>query len=167
MAGTFTPDPSLGNVEQHRRLYEIARHYCEVNFDPDADLVGTPCANPPNKRHHGTGGSVSYAYGLLLTGDPADRALAQKILKQRRLLPRTQSRAARRAVPLAGTWRTSSRRTSIQPLSSARGSRAFSTSIGSIPVSIPLSGARWKTRSASQSRESCAAMSIQAIPISP
>ncbi|MCE0498242.1 MAG: hypothetical protein LV481_09895 [Methylacidiphilales bacterium] len=82
LGGTWTPDPSLGNVDQHRRLYEIARHYCEVNFDPDANLVGTPCANPPNKKHHGTGGSCAYAYTLLLTGDPADQALAQKILKR-------------------------------------------------------------------------------------
>ena len=77
---TWNPDLSLGNVDQHRRLYEIARHYCEVNFDPDANLVGTPSPNPPNKRHHGTGGSAAYAYGLLITGDPTDRALAQKIL---------------------------------------------------------------------------------------
>ena len=81
-AATYQPDPSLGNVDQHRRLYEIARHYGDVNFDPDANLVGTPSATPPNKRHHGTGGSCSYAYTLLLSGDPADRALAQKILKK-------------------------------------------------------------------------------------
>jgi hypothetical protein len=81
-AGTWTPDPSLGNVEQHRRLYEMGRQYCEQNFDPDANMVGAATATPPNKRHHGTGGSVSYAYTLLLTGEASDRALAQKILKR-------------------------------------------------------------------------------------
>jgi len=84
-AAPWNPDPSLGNPDQHRRLYEIARHYCEVNFDPDADLVGNSSPNPPNKRHHGTGASAAYAYGLLLTGDPADDALANKIL--RRVIP--------------------------------------------------------------------------------
>jgi len=78
----WTPDPSLGNPQLHHRLYEIARTYLETNFDPDANLVGTPCANPPNKRHHSTGASSGYAYTLLLTGDPADQALAQKILKK-------------------------------------------------------------------------------------
>jgi len=78
--GAFTPDPTLANPDQHRRLYDIARHYCEVNFDADANLVGTPSPNPPNKRHHGTGATAAYAYGLLLTGDAADRDLAVKIL---------------------------------------------------------------------------------------
>jgi hypothetical protein len=81
-AGTWNPDPSLGNVEQHQRLYEIGRKYCEQNFDADANLVGAATATPPNKRHHATGNSADYAFTLLLTGDPADRELAQKILRR-------------------------------------------------------------------------------------
>jgi len=82
LGATWNPDPSLGNVDQHRRLYEIGRHYLEVNFDPDANMVGVTTKNPPNKKGHGTGGSASYAYTLLLTGDPADRALAVKVLQR-------------------------------------------------------------------------------------
>jgi hypothetical protein len=80
VGGTWNPDPALGNVKQHKRLYEIGRHYLEVNFDADADLVGVASPTPPNKKHHATGSSAAYAYALLLTGDPADRALAAKIL---------------------------------------------------------------------------------------
>jgi hypothetical protein len=77
---TWNPDPSLGNVEQHRHLYEIARHYLEENFDADANLVGNATNTPPNRKHHGTGASAAYVYTLLLTGDATDRALALKIL---------------------------------------------------------------------------------------
>ena len=79
---TWTPDPSLGNPEQHQHLYDIARGYCETNFDPDANLVGVDTHHPPNKKSHATRESAYYAYGLLLTGDPADRARAQAILKR-------------------------------------------------------------------------------------
>jgi hypothetical protein len=82
LGGTWNPDPSLGNVDQHRRLYEMGRHYCEQNFDPGANMVGTPSATPPNRRHHSTETSISYALALLLTGDPTDRDLAQKIIKR-------------------------------------------------------------------------------------
>jgi len=82
LAGTWTPDPALGNSDQHQRLYEIARTYCDANFDPDANLVGTSSNNPPNKKSHSVRESLSYAYTLLLTGDPADLVLAQKILKR-------------------------------------------------------------------------------------
>ncbi len=81
MAGTWTPDPSLGNTDQRRHLYEMARAYCDTNFDPDANLVGVPTQNPPNKKSHSVRESFSYAYALLLTVDPADNAIAQKILK--------------------------------------------------------------------------------------
>jgi hypothetical protein len=81
-AATWNPDPSLGNVDQHRRLYEIARTFGDTNFDPDANLVGAHSKKPPNKKQHSTRESAYYAYGLLLTGDPADRARAQAILKR-------------------------------------------------------------------------------------
>ena len=37
--GDWTPDPSLGNVDQHHRLYEIGRKFGDANFDPDANLL--------------------------------------------------------------------------------------------------------------------------------
>jgi hypothetical protein len=79
---SWTPDPSLTNPDQHRRLYDIGRKYLQANFDPDANLVGTPSHHPPNKKQHGTRDSAAYAYALLLTGDPADRELAQAILRK-------------------------------------------------------------------------------------
>jgi hypothetical protein len=79
---TWNPDPSLGNPDQHRHLYDIARKYCETNFDPDANLVGVGSKHPPNKKSHSTRESAYYAYGLLLTGDADDRARAQAILKR-------------------------------------------------------------------------------------
>ena len=82
VAGTFTPDPSVGNVEQHRRLYELGRNSGDLNFDPNANLVGTHSKKPPNKKSHSTRESAYYAYALLLTGDPADLARAQAILKR-------------------------------------------------------------------------------------
>ncbi|MCE0497765.1 MAG: hypothetical protein LV481_07455 [Methylacidiphilales bacterium] len=82
LGGTWTPDPSLGNVDQHRHLYDIGRAYGDLNFDPDANLVGTHSKKPPNKKQHSTRESTYYAYALLLTGDPADRARAQAILKR-------------------------------------------------------------------------------------
>ncbi len=81
LGATWSPDPSLGNVDQHRRLYEIARHYADANFDPDANLMGTDTPHPPNKTRHAFRESTYYAYGLLFTGDPSDRARAQEILK--------------------------------------------------------------------------------------
>jgi hypothetical protein len=82
VGATWTPDPSLTNPELHVRLYEIGRKYLDANFDPDANLVGTPTRHPPNKKSHATRESAYYAYGLLLTGDPADRTRANAILKR-------------------------------------------------------------------------------------
>ena len=79
---TWTPDPSLGNADLRVHLYEIARRYCETNFDPDANLIGVGSKHPPNKKSHATRESAYYAYGLLLTGDPDDRTRAQAILKR-------------------------------------------------------------------------------------
>ena len=78
---TWIPDPSLTNPDRHRRLYEIARTYCDANFDPDANMVGVQSKNPPNKKSHSTRESAYYAYGLLLSGDLADRTRAQAILR--------------------------------------------------------------------------------------
>ena len=82
LGAQWTPDPSLGNVAQHSRLYDIGRNFGDTNFDPDANLVGTHTKSPPNKKSHSTRESTYYAYGLLLTGDPADRARAQSIVKR-------------------------------------------------------------------------------------
>src|SRR5580658_2549371 len=67
LGATWNPDPSLGNVDQHRHLYEIGRAYGDANFDPDANLVGVHSKNPPNKKTHSTRESTYYAYALLLT----------------------------------------------------------------------------------------------------
>jgi hypothetical protein len=82
LGGQWTPDPSLGNVAQHSRLYDIGRKFGDTNFDNDANLVGIHTKSPPNKKSHSTRESTYYAYGLLLTGDPHDRARAQSILKR-------------------------------------------------------------------------------------
>jgi hypothetical protein len=81
-AGPWTPDPALSNPDQHRLLYDIGRKYADANFDPDANLVGAQSHHPPNKKQHSTRESAYYAYGLLLTGDPADRDRAQAILRR-------------------------------------------------------------------------------------
>ncbi|HEY8965538.1 MAG TPA: hypothetical protein VIM58_03785 [Candidatus Methylacidiphilales bacterium] len=81
-AATWNPDPSLGNPATHRRLYEIAMNYLEQNYDPDAGLVGVPTRTPPNKKGHTVRESTYYAYGLLLTGDPEDRAKALPIVRK-------------------------------------------------------------------------------------
>ena len=78
----WTPDPSIQNPEQHKRLYDIGRKYLDANFDPDADLIGTNSKHPPNKKQHGTRESAYYAYALLLTGDKQEQDLAQLILKK-------------------------------------------------------------------------------------
>ena len=78
----WNPDPALGSPDRHRRLYDIGRNFGDTNFDPDANLVGTHTKRPPNKKSHSTRESAYYAYGLLLTGDPADRDRAQAILKR-------------------------------------------------------------------------------------
>ncbi len=80
-AAAWNPDPALGNPDTHRRLYEIGRKYLDENFDPDANLVGTPSHHPPNKKSHVVRESANYAYALLMTGDAEDRARAQPILR--------------------------------------------------------------------------------------
>lgn len=75
-AATWTPDPSLGNVAAHQRLYEIARAYCDAHFDPAVNLVHE------KPRDHLVRESAYYAFTLLLTGDTADRAKAQPIIKK-------------------------------------------------------------------------------------
>jgi hypothetical protein len=77
-AATWTPDPSLGNVDTHRRIYEIGRAWDDAHFDPATNLI----AGKP--KHHGAmvREAVYYAYTLLMTGDPDDRAKAQPIIKK-------------------------------------------------------------------------------------
>ncbi len=80
VAGTWNPDPSLGNVEAHRRLYDIGRAWGDARFDPAANLVNSKPPGP--KAHdHPIRESAYYAYTLLATGDPGDRARAQPIIK--------------------------------------------------------------------------------------
>ncbi len=81
-AAAWTPNPSLENPALHIRLYQIGRNYGDLNFDSDANLVGAHSKKPPNKKSHTTRESAYYAYGLLLTGDPTDRARAEAILRR-------------------------------------------------------------------------------------
>jgi hypothetical protein len=80
-AGTFTPDPALGNPDRRQHLYEIGRKYLDANFDPDANLVGAQTGNPPNKKKHSSVSSMAYVNTLLMTDDPDDRARAMAVLK--------------------------------------------------------------------------------------
>jgi hypothetical protein len=75
-AGDWTPDPSLGNPALHKRIYEIeiARGYCEQNFDPNADMVQLKPGD------HVVREAAYCVFAPLLTGDPADRDRAQKII---------------------------------------------------------------------------------------
>ena len=82
MGATWNPDPALGNPQQHRHLYDIARRYCDRNFDPQADLVGAFSHYPPNRKWHDVRESTYYVYGLMLTGDASDLARAQAILRR-------------------------------------------------------------------------------------
>ena len=77
-AGTWTPDTSLGNVKQHLRLYEIGRRAGDSHYD---DAVGLVEKDPGRHRNYMIRESAYYAYGLLLTGDPADRQRAEKIIR--------------------------------------------------------------------------------------
>lgn len=81
LGATWNP-PVAGNAEQHLRLYNLGRTYLKANFDPDANLVGSPTNNPPNKKTHSIGASMSYVNALLMTGDENDRLRAQAVLKR-------------------------------------------------------------------------------------
>ena len=86
-AGTtpiWIPDPSLGNPAQHGRLYEMGRRFGDAGFDPDAQLIGEISDRHPlpSKTRHLIRESTYYAYTLLLTGDSADRARAQEVLRR-------------------------------------------------------------------------------------
>lgn len=72
-AATWKPDPSLSSPKQRLKLYEIGRHYCETHYDDAVGLVGT---DRKIIRE-----SAYYACTLLMTGDPTDRKLAEKILR--------------------------------------------------------------------------------------
>ena len=78
-AATWTPDPTLGNPAQHRLLYEIGRQWGDTHFDPAAGLVKERIDRPVSQ--HLTRESASYAFTLLLTGDPQDRTLAERIIR--------------------------------------------------------------------------------------
>jgi hypothetical protein len=80
-AGTFAPDPILGDSDRRSHLYQIGRHYLDTNFDPAANLVGASSTTPPNTGHHSIGPSMFYVNTLLMTDDAEDRARAQAILK--------------------------------------------------------------------------------------
>jgi hypothetical protein len=78
ICGDWNPDPSLGNSEQHLRLYHIGRRWGDEHFDESVGLVEK---DPGRHRNYLIRESAYYALGLLLTGDPADRSRAEKILQ--------------------------------------------------------------------------------------
>jgi hypothetical protein len=96
-AGTWTPDPSIPVPELHRRLYELGRHCCEMNFDSSVNLVS-------QKKDHLIRESIYYAYALLLSGDPGDRARALAILRSVLTFQDTRPNSQWRGAFL---WRTS------------------------------------------------------------
>jgi hypothetical protein len=81
-AQTWSPSPNFGNVEQHQRLYDLARRWADAHFDPALNLIAYGSRDNPANLVHYTRESGFYAYGLLLTGKPEDRARAQAILRQ-------------------------------------------------------------------------------------
>jgi len=81
-AQTWLPSPHFGNVEQHQRLYDLARVWADAHFDPAVNLIAFENKDNPAVLEHYLRESGYYAYGLLLTGKPEDRARAQAILRQ-------------------------------------------------------------------------------------
>jgi len=77
-AATWNPDPGLGDAGQHRRLYDIGRRWGDDHFDEGAGLIKR---NPKKSGAHLIRESGYYAYSLLLTGDPADRRRAERIIR--------------------------------------------------------------------------------------
>jgi hypothetical protein len=75
---SWNPDPSLGDAGQHRRLYNIGRRWGDDHFD---QAVGLVKRNVKKSGAHLIRESAYYAYGLLLTGDPADRQRAERIIR--------------------------------------------------------------------------------------
>jgi hypothetical protein len=75
MAGQWTPDPSLPEPDLHQRLYQMGRRYCDEYFDPKVNMIHQ------KPRDHIIVQSASYAVGLMMTGDPADRDRAEAILQ--------------------------------------------------------------------------------------
>ncbi len=74
----WKPAPDMTLQPQRLHLYSIGRNWCETHFDATAGLI----VRDPRKPHpHMVFQSALYARGLLMTKDPADRALAEKILR--------------------------------------------------------------------------------------
>jgi hypothetical protein len=74
-AGDWTPDPSLPNPALRENLYKIGRDYGDANFDPKVNMIHQ------KPRDHVIVQSANYAYGLFMTGDPADLARVEAILR--------------------------------------------------------------------------------------
>src|ERR1700678_4155013 len=82
VAQTWSPAPNFGNVEQHQRLYDLARRWADAHFDPAVNLIAFGNKDNPAKLEHYLRESGYYAYALLLTSKPEDRNRAQAILRQ-------------------------------------------------------------------------------------
>jgi len=76
-AADWKPDPGLSLPDVRLKFYKIARAYCESHYDAGVGMI----QRQMNKPHpHLVLQSALYAYGLLMTKDPADRKLAEDIL---------------------------------------------------------------------------------------
>ncbi len=88
----WTFDATRINPERNLRLYQISRRVADQLFDPKANLLFGSYTDPgevkpgspviPNNARHMIRESAYYAYGLLLTSNPADHARAEEILKR-------------------------------------------------------------------------------------
>jgi hypothetical protein len=73
----WKPDPTLNLQDQRVRLYKISRTYFEEHFDAK---VGEEQRDMRHAHPHMTGVTLDYAYALLMTKDPKDRAFAETII---------------------------------------------------------------------------------------
>jgi len=73
----WKPDSDLNLQDQRVRLYKISRTYFEEHWDAS---VGEEQRDMRHAHPHMTGVTLSYAYTLLMTKDPKDRAFAESII---------------------------------------------------------------------------------------
>ena len=76
-SAAWLPDAKLGDPAQHLLLYNTGRRCGDDRYDDSVGLTTTK----PGKGEHLLRESAYYAYGLLMTGDKADRQRAEKIIR--------------------------------------------------------------------------------------
>jgi hypothetical protein len=75
----WKPDPGLSLQAKRIQLYHIGRNFCDSHYDPVAGMIQRDMRHP---HPHMVFQSALYAQGLLMTKDPADRALAESIIQR-------------------------------------------------------------------------------------